>query len=201
MRPRLHPLLYCLLSSAILTVSWYWDLAICVFAGFAPLLVLEDYYRQAGKTRQVFLYSYLAFLLWNVGVTWWIVYASFGGALMAFIFNALFMALVFMFYSRLRVYFPGPRGAWLIIPVWITWEHLHTLWDLSWTWLTVGNVFSSNHHWIQWYELTGTSGGTLWVLAANVLVYQAVIKHKKLKFLSRPILRVALIIIAPIMLS
>jgi apolipoprotein N-acyltransferase len=201
MRPRIHPLFYCLLSSAILSVSWYWDLAICAFAGFAPLLVLEDYYRHAGKTRQVFLHSYLTFLLWNIGVTWWVVYASFGGALMAFIFNALFMALVFTFYSRLRQIFPQKRGAWLIIPVWICWEHLHTLWDLAWTWLTLGNVFSSRPHWIQWYEITGTSGGTLWVLAANVILYQAVIRQKKLKVFSRPILRLALVIIAPIMLS
>jgi apolipoprotein N-acyltransferase len=201
MRPRIHPLFYCLLSAVILSGSWYWNLAICAFAGFAPLLVLEEYCRRSGRTRMLFLYVYLSFLLWNIGVTWWIVYASFGGALMAFIFNALFMALVFLFYSRVRSAFPAPRGAWLIIPIWLCWEHLHTLWDLSWTWLTLGNVFSSRTQWIQWYELTGTSGGTLWILAANVLIYQAVIKHPKIRFLSRPVLRLALVIIAPVMVS
>src|SRR5262245_13164168 len=127
MRPKIHPLFYCLLSAAILSISWYWDLAICAFAGFAPLLILEEYCRRNGKARLLFLYVYLSFLLWNIGVTWWVVYASFGGAVMAFVFNSLFMALVFLFYSRLRRSFPKPGGAWLLIPVWLSWEHLHTL--------------------------------------------------------------------------
>ncbi|MDR1345224.1 MAG: apolipoprotein N-acyltransferase, partial [Bacteroidales bacterium] len=44
-------------------------------------------------------------------------------------------------------------------------------WDLTWPWLNLGNVFASVTTWVQWYEYTGAFGGTLWVLAANFLVY------------------------------
>ncbi len=201
MRPRFHPLFYSLLSALLLTLAWYWNLSLCAFFGFAPLLVLEEHFRREGKQKRLLPYVYLSFFLWNVGVTWWVVYASFGGALMAFIFNALFMALVFQFYSRLRSHFPTLHGAWLILPVWMTWEHLHTLWDLSWTWLTLGNALASNHYWIQWFEITGTSGGTAWLLIVNVLVYQIVLKYQRLKLISMPILKLALTIILPILFS
>ena len=201
MRPRFHPLLYSLLSALLLTVSWYWGLSICIFLALVPMLVLEEHFRAIRNRRKFFLHAWLAFLLWNIGVTWWIVYASFGGALMAFVFNSLFMALVFLFYSRVRSHFPSMRGAWLLLPIWLAWEHLHTLWDLSWTWLTLGNAFASNPYWIQWYELTGTSGGSLWALAANVIVFRTVMKHPTLKLLSRPVLRLALVVLVPITFS
>ena len=45
-------------------------------------------------------------------------------------------------------------------------------WDLTWSWLNLGNVFASSPKWIQWYEITGTLGGTVWVLLVNILIYQ-----------------------------
>ncbi|NCU03935.1 MAG: apolipoprotein N-acyltransferase, partial [Chitinophagaceae bacterium] len=33
-------------------------------------------------------------------------------------------------------------------------------------------VFADRTNWIQWYEYTGTSGGTLWVLLVNVLLFR-----------------------------
>lgn len=194
---RFHPLLYCLFSASALTLSWYWNCTLCVFVGFAPLLILEDHFRPDRK--KIFLYSFLTFLAWNVGVTWWVIYASAGGAAMAFIFNSLFMAIVFVFYSRLRVFFPSSWGAWLIVPVWLAWEHLHTLWDLSWTWLTLGNVFAWQHEWIQWYELTGASGGSAWVLACNVVLFQNI--YNKRRLLSKYVLRFTLAIVLPVALS
>lgn len=198
---RFHPVFYSLLSALLLTISWQQGLSFCIFLAFVPLLTLETHFRARGARRKAFLHAWLAFLLWNIGVTWWVVYASFGGALMAFVCNSLLMAVVFLLYSMARGHFPSIRGAWLILPIWLTWEHLHTLWDLSWTWLTLGNVFASHPYWIQWYELTGTSGGTLWVLSANIVAFSAVTKYQRISFLSKPVLRLALLILLPIALS
>jgi len=43
--------------------------------------------------RKVFLHAYWFFLVFNCATTWWIWYASAGGAVMAFFFNALLMAI------------------------------------------------------------------------------------------------------------
>ncbi|MFN6039114.1 MAG: hypothetical protein ACK452_11655, partial [Bacteroidota bacterium] len=59
----------------------------------------------------------------------------------------------------------------LLIPFWVGFEYLHTDWDLSWTWLTLGNVFAFKLNWIQWYEYTGVTGGSVWILLFNAVFF------------------------------
>ncbi len=203
MKGKLHLLALSLFSAFLLSLAWYWHLSIIIFFAFAPLLILEHKVRSSGGARaklRLFAYSYITFFIWNVLVTWWIVYASFGGACMAMIFNALLMSIVFVIYSNLRTRINTTYALWFLLPCWIAWEHIHTLWDITWTWLTLGNVFAFNHNWVQWYEFTGTSGGTLWVLIVNILAFKA-IKNRTTKILSRSIMRIAAAIIIPILLS
>jgi apolipoprotein N-acyltransferase len=68
------------------------------------------------------------------------------------------------------------------IVLWCSWEYLHLHWQLSWPWLNLGNIFAPATQIVQWYEFTGTFGGTIWLLAANFLLYNAlrkVIREKK----------------------
>jgi len=53
-------------------------------------------------------------------------------------------------------------------------------WDLTWSWLNLGNVFATKHTWIQWYEYTGSLGGTAWVIIVNIIIYNIItsIIHK-----------------------
>lgn len=174
-------ILLALLSGCLLAAAWYWHLGPLLFIAWLPLLFLEKQITegQGGKKRlKLWCYSYLAFFVWNLLVTWWIVYASLGGACMAILANALLMSMVFLIYSALRSHIPATWSHWILLPVWMAWEHLHSFWDLSWTWLNLGNVFSFHHTWVQWYEFTGASGGTAWVLSVNLLLYSAIIKQR-----------------------
>jgi apolipoprotein N-acyltransferase len=201
---RRAPLLYSLLSSILLSAAWYGHLSILIFFALVPLLLLEDNLKSRenpAPNLKLFGYAYLTFFLWNVLVTWWVVYASFGGACMAFIFNSLLMSFVFLIFSSIKRRIHKPFAIWTLIPVWIAWEHIHTLWDITWTWLTLGNVFAFNHQWVQWYEITGTSGGTLWVLAVNILVFRAIKYKTATNILSKPIGIIAASIVLPILVS
>ena len=40
-------------------------------------------------------------------------------------------------------------------------EYMHLNWDLSWPWLTIGNVFAKYPIIVQWYEFTGFLVGLL----------------------------------------
>jgi apolipoprotein N-acyltransferase len=197
-----------LLAALLLTLSWYWQLSVLIFFAFVPLFVIENelFSNPLIKKPKLKLigYSYLIFLLWNVGDTWWVQYASLSGAIVAFVMNALLMTIVFTFYSTLKNTTITNRiikrwGVWLLLPVWIAFEHIHTLWDITWPWLTLGNVFAFNHNWVQWYEFTGTSGGTLWVLATNILIFNFIITNSLNKW--RLVIKIAVIIIFPILIS
>lgn len=204
MRSKIQLLGLSLLSALLLSISWYWHLSICIFFAFVPILFVEDRIASSDTLKprlKLFGYAYLCFFTWNILVTWWVVYASAGGASLAFIANSFLMSAVFVLFSGIKKLLNKSWGIWLLIPLWIAWEHGHTLWDLTWTWLTVGNVFAFNTSWIQWYEYTGTSGGTLWVLATNIFIFQVLKNNSNLRIFSKPIFKIACFIILPILLS
>ena len=162
--------LLALLSGALLTAAWpTWGIAPLILMGLVPLLLLEDRIAQ-GQKGKLFWLSFLAFLVWNVVTTWWVWNAT-PAATLAWILNALFMAIVFnVFHLTKKKVCNNPWGNFFLIPYWMAFELLTYHWAIKWPWLNLGHVFSSNVSWVQWYEYTGLAGGTLWILLANILI-------------------------------
>ncbi len=97
------------------------------------------------------------------------------GAWLAIIVNSLLMCIPLMGFRFMNKRFGSVIGYASFIIFWMSFEYLHLQdWGLSWPWLTIGNVFAGRTNWIQWYEYTGTSGGTLWVLLVNVLLFRLI---------------------------
>ncbi|MEX2380057.1 MAG: apolipoprotein N-acyltransferase [Vicingaceae bacterium] len=162
-------------SGVVLAIAWPETLGATslIFLAFSPLLTLEDKvskeYNKSGKT--IFGYAYLTFFIFNLITTWWIYYASAWGAVAAIIFNSLFMAVVFWLFHITKQKVGRKEGYISLVIYWIAFEYLHLNWDLSWPWLTLGNVFSNTPQSVQWFEYTGVLGGTLWVLVGNLIFY------------------------------
>ena len=111
------------------------------------------------------------------------------------------MTIVFSLYKIVSIRINEKLSFIFLISLWISFEKFHLMWDFSWPWLNLGNVFSEKIDWIQWYEFTGSFGGTLWVLIINILIFEIlrkVIENKKIKKLS---IVTFLILILPIALS
>jgi apolipoprotein N-acyltransferase len=162
------------LSAALLTAAWPpWGFAPLLFIAFVPLIYVQQIISSDNRlrARHLFFYSYITFVTWNALTTWWIWFASPGGACMAILANALLMALVFLLFHKMRRALPERFATFSLIPVWIAFEYFHLDWDLTWPWLTLGNGFAGYHTWIQWYEYTGIFGGSFWILLVNVIVF------------------------------
>jgi apolipoprotein N-acyltransferase len=129
------------------------------------------------RARHLFLYGFITFAIWNGLTTWWVWYASEIGGIMAVMTNSLLMTSVFLIFHKIKRVLPERLGTFVFIPLWITFEFIHHMWDISWPWLTLGNAFGNSHQLIQWYEITGTFGGSFWVLILNVLVFE-IMKHR-----------------------
>jgi apolipoprotein N-acyltransferase len=143
-----------------------------LFVAWIPLLVIErDVYERRLKSSYVFIHAYIVFLIYNIGTTWWIYFASPGGAYMAFTFNSFLMTLAFYLFHFLKKKQGRSIGYFAFFVCWIGFEYVHHYWELSWPWLSFGNAFSIHPSLVQWYEWTGISGGTLWILAVNVVIF------------------------------
>jgi apolipoprotein N-acyltransferase len=174
---KIHPGLLSLLSGLLLFAAWpVSPLTFLIFFAFVPLLWME---MQGIRRRNFFLWSYFAMLLWNVSTTWWIVNSTVAGAIGAFVANSLLMCIPWIGYYNVKKRLGIAAGYFSFIFFWLTFEYIHLNWELSWPWLTLGNVFATHPNWIQWYEYTGTSGGSLWVLSINFFLLMLI--RKKLQ--------------------
>jgi len=201
-------ILLAILSGLLLGLSWpTYGFSLLLFIGFIPLLLVEYNFRvnkiKNGGTK-FFSLAFLAFFIFNAITTWWLWYATAFGMFFAFIENALLMSLVFLIYHKVALKTNDNFALFFLIVFWISFEKFHLNWDFSWPWLNLGNGFSYNHKWIQWYEYTGVFGGTLWIWLVNIGFYLSVknyLKNKNLKILFKGILLSTGIIILGIFTS
>lgn len=201
-------LLLAIASGLLLGFAWpdTGSLAPLAFFAFVPLLMVE--YRAfkseaKHRSRKVFWLAWLTFLIFNIITTWWIYYASAGGAIMAIICNSLLMAIVFRIFHTTHKALKNNLAYIAFIIFWLGFEWVHLNWDLSWPWLTLGNLFAGAHTWVQWYTYTGILGGSLWVLISNVLIFRLFQSGFKKgdKAVTKSAIIAALVIVLPVCLS
>lgn len=176
-----NPFLLSILSALLLSAAWY-IYPLIAFVGFVPLFMLDAYFDKnivKNANRKMFAYSYISFFLWNILVSWWIVNSTLIGATLAIVFNSLFMCvpIVLLRFAKkqfLRTKLAYLASNYLFIVFWVAFEYLHLNWDLTWTWLNVGNCFAFAHYFVQWYEFVGVLGGTIWILIVNILVFSSI---------------------------
>ncbi len=188
-------LLLSILSGLLFAFSWpTYPFLPFIFIAFVPLFIIES---TVNKASSLFLYSFISFLIWNASSTWWIINSTLGGGLIAVVANSLLMTLPVLLFHKVKKNLGDSRGYISIVFFWITFEYTHLNWDLSWPWLTLGNVFSGRTEIIQWYEYTGVLGGSLWILIANIALY----KFLKLRFQLTKVLVPGLVLFLPILFS
>ncbi len=164
------------LTGLILSLAWYVrGVAFIIMLAFVPLFWLSDISLKEGK-RNAFgrgiLLFYPAFFVFNLITTYWIAYCTLPGAAAAVILNALLITLVFAAWHACRKQVENRvLQAVMLISFVVAFEYLHLNWDLTWPWLVLGNVFAQTPGLVQWYSITGTLGGTAWILLCNFLVY------------------------------
>ncbi len=156
-----------LIAPLLLSLGWPpLPTVFVLFLGFVPLLALENI-----AQRWYGLKIYTSLLLWNIGTTWWVWNASPEGCIAMLLANSGLMLLPFVIYRRVKTNFGLTTGlaAWVIS--WLSMEYLHLNWEIAYPWLNLGNGLATIPQSIQWYEYTGTFGGTLWILVVNALIF------------------------------
>lgn len=176
-----RPLILSTLSGVLLGIGFpdIVPLPFLLMVAWVPLLLLiEDWKQKKGaKKRELLPYFLHTFMLWNIIATYWVMNTSFAAGLFANLANSLLMCIPFVLFLWTQRYIPK-MGYGSLIAYWLTFEHIHLSWELTWPWLTLGNGWAEYPNLVQWYEFTGVFGGGLWIWVINIMLLNILISKK-----------------------
>lgn len=183
-----------LIFGMLLSASWYLHPLFSLLC-FVPYFVTLF---RAKKNIVYYLQLFILNLTWNTAVTYWLCQLKLTKGLgTLFINSVLFLlpVLIWHLYTRYGRIKQGQPLALLLW--WLIFEYAHHVWDFSWTWLTVGNVFGKAPQLVLWYSYLGVLGGSAWILCCNYLIYKTISRPFLVKKLYLPAMAISL----PILLS
>ncbi|MCK5776023.1 MAG: apolipoprotein N-acyltransferase [Bacteroidales bacterium] len=195
---------FSLISAALLSLSWpeIGGITILVFFAFIPLLYMAQTIK-GDNWQSFFIYAFASFFIWHIISNYWMLYSTIIGSLTAWLVNSSLMAAVITLAFSTK-----PKNKYIPFEIilalyWLALEVLHLNWELAWPWMNLGNVFANHPNWIQWYEYTGTYGGTFWIIIINGLIYRVIksiqSKNSKQFYFKSGVL--LFVIFAPLLLS
>ncbi|MEE4196943.1 MAG: apolipoprotein N-acyltransferase [Bacteroidales bacterium] len=182
--------------SALPSSAWYLG-----FIAFIPLLFASDdvlsYKRSFFTFVLQLLIALVVFFLWGY---YWVLQTANLGFLIAFVIILPFLLLI-PFYILFKK--KGNKYAALyFIAAWLTVELIQSYFQLGSPFYNLGNNLGANPKIIQWYEFTGASGGTLWILLVNFLIYSFIkmLRSDRKQWMQRSAALLAVLII-PVIIS
>lgn len=144
-----------------------------LLVSFVPLfLITRTEITQENRygERLMFIRLLPGFAVFNIVSIAWIRIAGIPLMLTAITANTFLMTFTFWLAWLVKRRAGRVTGTASFILFWLTMEYLTN--HVSWfsPWLNLGNGLAKNTALIQWYEYTGTAGGTTWILATNIVV-------------------------------
>ena len=189
---RYHVALWAALSGLLWAVAWpgIGGLSALAFVAWLPLLRAEQLHdeRTAGRSRAFVPYALLAVFIWNAATSWWFFLVSeplstrLVSGFSPMTVNSLLMCLPWLLKRSVRRVLGDRVSLVALVVFWLALERIHHGWDLKWPWFTLGNVFATVPQWVQWYEVTGVLGGSVWIWSVNLFLSRA----WRLQHLDRP---------------
>ena len=190
---------FSILSGILLYAAWpVSPFTALIFISWIPLLFVA---RETPKRIHFFWYTFVTTVTWNALTTWWIWNSTDAGAIAAILANSLLMTLPWIGYHIFKKRYGEKAGNVSLVVFWMMFEYLHLNWQLSWPWLTLGNVFAMHPAWVRWYSYTGVAGGTLWVMLINVLLFELIVNIRLKQVKMQLIIVNLLLVVVPLTLS
>ncbi|MCL4540683.1 MAG: apolipoprotein N-acyltransferase [Bacteroidetes bacterium] len=143
------------------------------FVGLVPFLIAID---DAPNYKEVFKLTYFSFLVFNVITIYWVggwstgadPFLLIGGAALV-IGHPLFFAVPMLVYHFVQKRLGKTTALFLFPFLYLSFEHLHSITQVAFPWLTLGYSQSYNLADIQFASYAGLFGVSLQILIVNVL--------------------------------
>jgi len=169
-------------TGGILTgLAWTgWCTGLILLVSFVPFFVIENHLYEKRKSytpNAYFLFILPGLLLFSIIVMGWMRVASLTGAIMVITGLTFLMALSLWIAFTIRLRAGNSAGLLAIFTLWLSYEFISLNISLISPWMNLGNGLAKDIAFIQWYEYTGTGGGTIWILLSNYLMAQIIMSH------------------------
>ncbi len=177
-------LLLVLLSAILFSVGWYPLSGLPMLVGFIPLLIISrDYDASARSFWKMVGWVCLWMTLWYAMTVWWVWNATPAGPPAALLFGLIYTAPPLLLYHYVSKRAPRSLAYTIFTAAWLVGEFIYNTSQASFPWLNIGNGFAHDIPLVQWYEYTGIYGGTLWVLVANLVIYDRIVLRRPRRWL------------------
>ena len=168
-----YKILLAVLSGLLLAPAYFkWGSGFIMFIALVPLLLVEhDHFKNKSKnkTKNLFWYPVITFAIFNLLTIWWVWYAHVLGAIVGVPLNTMVMTLPFMAFHFAKRNLGSRLGYFTLIIFWVAIEYLYLNVQVNFPWVLFGNAFFNDVAFVQWYEVTGVFGGSIWIIIMNIL--------------------------------
>lgn len=157
-----------------------WCSGLILLIALVPFLLIEAWlFENSGKfTRNAFfIYLLPGFVIFSIMAIGWMRVASLTGAICVIMGLAFLMAFTMWLFHIIRLRAGNIAGYLSLVTLWLSYELISLNVNIVSPWLNLGNGLAKDIMFVQWYELTGTGGGTLWILCSNLFLSLYIISH------------------------
>jgi apolipoprotein N-acyltransferase len=150
-----------------------WCSGLILLFAFVPFFLIENYlyeYPKKFTPNAFFIISLPGFVIFSIIAIGWMRVASITGAICVIMGLSFLMTFTTWMAHIVRLRAGNIPGFISMITFWLTYELLSLNVNIISPWLNLGNGLSKDILFIQWYEVTGTAGGSLWILCSNLLL-------------------------------
>ena len=163
------------LAGGILSgLAWTgWCSGLILLISFVPFFLIENYLFEHPKrfTSNAFFILILPGLVtFSIIVMGWMRVASLTGAICVILGLSFLMAFAMWLAHVVRLRAGNIAGIISMIAFWLSYEFISLNISIVSPWMNLGNGLAKDILFIQWYEATGTAGGSLWILLSNIIL-------------------------------
>ena len=154
-----------------------WCTGLVLLFSFVPFFLIENYLYDNPRRyspNSFFTYIIPGFVIFSITSMGWMRVASLTGAICVIMGLSFLMAFTMWLAHIVRLRAGNVAGLIAIFAFWLAYEYITLNVSIISPWINLGNGLAKEIWFIQWYEVTGTSGGTIWILGSNILLTYAI---------------------------
>jgi apolipoprotein N-acyltransferase len=147
--------------------------SLLMLISFVPFFLIAFHIHENKKRytpNAFFLYLLPGFVIFCILAMGWVRVASIPAAI-TIILGLSFLMSFTLWLSYLVWTRAGKIAGFIsVLAFWCLYEYLNLHINILTPWLNLGNGLAKDIAFIQWYEVTGTAGGSVWILLSNLLL-------------------------------